>query len=227
MGEEGKRRVSFYIDGFNFYYGIKRSAAAEKKWGNAYWINIVKLCRGFIGPDETIEKVIYFTATPLSKGKCVRQSAFLNANKALNPAVFEVVRGKYLEKNLECPYCSGHISRPEEKKTDVNISVRMIRDCIHAETDSVVLVSADTDLLPPLELIKADFPNVKIKVMFPPSNHSYDVAMTLQRWKSKVVLMKNSYKRFENAMMPDDVTAGGKTYSIPPEWKAKQFRPDK
>lgn len=28
-------RTTFYIDGFNFYYGIKRSAKADGKWYNA------------------------------------------------------------------------------------------------------------------------------------------------------------------------------------------------
>ena len=41
--------------------------------------------------------------------------------------------------------------RPEEKKTDVNISVRMIKDCIQDKTDKLILVSADSDLIPPLE----------------------------------------------------------------------------
>ncbi|MBO4638235.1 MAG: hypothetical protein J5710_00590, partial [Treponema sp.] len=68
MENDSKKLVTFYIDGFNFYYGIKRSVSADKKWGNAYWIDIVKLCEGFIGPDEILEKVIYFTATPLSIG---------------------------------------------------------------------------------------------------------------------------------------------------------------
>lgn len=112
----------------------------------------------------------------------------------------------------------------KRKKTDVNISVRMIRDCIHKATDSVTLISADTDLLPPLELIKSDFPDIKLKVIFPPSNYSYDVANTMQNWKSKVVLMKNNYKRFENAVMPDSIPSDGKSYSIPPEWKAKQTK---
>ena len=36
--------------------------------------------------------------------------------------------------------------------------------------------------------------------------------------------LKNNYKRFENAVMPDNVpTEDGKIYSIPQEWKAKQF----
>ena len=78
------RRVTFYIDGFNFYYGIKRSMKADKKWGNVYWLNVVKLCSGFVAPDEILEKVVYFTAAPLSTGKSNRQGAFLNANKAIN-----------------------------------------------------------------------------------------------------------------------------------------------
>ena len=83
MAEKQKKRVTFYIDGFNFYYGIKRSSNSniDRKWGNAYWIDLVKLCEGFISPDEEIEKVIYFTASPLSTNKSARQSAFLNAYK--------------------------------------------------------------------------------------------------------------------------------------------------
>ena len=192
----------------------------NKKWGNAYWIDIVKLCEGFVAPDEKLEKVVYFTATPLSTDKSCRQSAFLNANKALNGDRFEVVRGKYLEKHIECPYCKGDISRPEEKKTDVNISVRMIKDCVHSATDVVTLISADTDLIPPLELIKSDFPQVKIRVCFPPSNYSHDIADTLFLWGIKPTLMKNAYNRFKNAIMPDTVADG--KYVIPVEWKAKQ-----
>ena len=192
----------------------------DTKWGNAYWIDIVKLCGGFIAPDEKLEKVVYFTATPLSTGKSSRQKAFLNANKAINGDIFEVVKGKYLEKHIECPYCKGDISRPEEKKTDVNISIRMISDCIQGNTDVIVLVSADTDLIPPLELIKNDFQQVKIRVCFPPSNYSHDIADTVHSWNIKPTLMKKKYKRFENAIMPDTIASG--KYTIPPEWKAKQ-----
>ena len=98
----------------------------------------------------------------------------------------------------------------------------MISDCIHNSTDSIVLVSADTDLIPPLELIKQDFSDRKIKVMFPPSNYSHDIADTIKSWKSKLILMQNNYKRFENAVMPDIVTDKVKTYKIPGEWKEKQ-----
>ena len=215
-------KVIFYIDGFNFYYGLKRSRKADKNWAACYWIDMVKLCESFLGPEQTLAKVIYFTASPLNPQKNSRQSAFLNANKLINGDRFEIVRGKYMDKQYECPYCKGNISRPEEKKTDVNISVRMIEDCVRGKTDVVSLVSADSDLIPPLEMIRRNFQSVKIKVYFPPSNSSLDIKDNLLHRHSKPVYMIKNLKRFQQAVMPDNVTNGILTYNIPPKWKAWQ-----
>jgi hypothetical protein len=57
----------------------------------------------------------------------------------------------------------------------VNISVRMIADCVLNATDTIVLVSADSDLVPPLEFIQKQYPEKRIKVYFPPSNFSCDL----------------------------------------------------
>ena len=88
------QRVTFYIDGFNFYYGLRRTKRNEPQWADYYWIDMVKLCQGFLGEGQEVEKVIYFTASPLNPEKSSRQSAFLNANKLINGDRFEVVRGK-------------------------------------------------------------------------------------------------------------------------------------
>ncbi len=187
------QRVTFYIDGFNFYYGLRRTKRNEPQWGDYYWIDMVKLCQGFLGEGQEVEKVIYFTASPLNPEKSSRQSAFLNANKLINGDRFEVVRGKYLDKQILCPNCHYAISRPEEKKTDVNISVRMIADCVLDATDTIVLVSADSDLVPPLEFIQKQYPEKRIKVYF---EH-----------------------RFRDAIMPDVVTDGTKRYEVPEKWR--------
>ena len=79
------QRVTFYIDGFNFYYGLRRTKRNEPQWADYYWINMVKLCQGFLGEGQEVEKVIYFTASPLNPEKSSRQSAFLNANKPSPP----------------------------------------------------------------------------------------------------------------------------------------------
>lgn len=180
---------------------------------------MVKLCESFLGPGQELKKVIYFTASPLSPLKNSRQSAFLNANKLINGDRFEIVRGKYLEKHLSCPYCKADILRPEEKKTDVNISIRMMDDCMMKLTDVVALVSADSDLVPPIELIQRRFPSVGIKVYFPPSNFSNDLKDNLIHHRSKPVLMSKNIRRFQMAILPDVVSLNGKTYTIPEKWK--------
>jgi len=220
MAETGKKRVTFYIDGFNFYFGLKRTKNNEPKWKRYYWIDVVKLFEGFLGDNQALEKVVYFTASPLSPQKNSRQSAFLNANKLINGEKFEIVRGKYLEKHIICPYCKADISRPEEKKTDVNISIRMMADCVLGKTDTVALVSADSDLVPPLEFIQTHYPQKHIKVYFPPSNYSYDLKDNMLHHRSKPVLLLRNQKRFEEAIMPDTVTDGVKSYSIPEKWKS-------
>lgn len=173
------QRVTFYIDGFNFYYGLRRTKRNEPQWGDYYWIDMVKLC--------------------------------------------EVVRGKYLDKQIQCPNCHYAISRPEEKKTDVNISVRMIADCVLDATDTVVLVSADSDLVPPLEFIQRYYPDKRIKVYFPPSNFSCDLKDNMLHHSSKPVLMQKNERRFRDAIMPDVVTDGIKRYNCPEKWEPANF----
>lgn len=216
------QRSIFYIDGFNFYFGIRRARKINKEWSKCYWIDVVKLCESFLGENQHLEKVVYFTASPLSPEKNSRQSAFLNANKLTNGDRFEIVRGKYLEKNFECPFCHSNITKPEEKKTDVNISVRMLVDCMENKTDSIALVSADSDLIPPLEHIQRLFPEKNIRVYFPPTNYSHDIKNLLQHRRSKPVLMKNNLPRFVKSIMPDNVVGEGKVYSIPRKWKDLQ-----
>ena len=95
-------KVAFYIDGFNFYFGIKRAFEGSEgaRWGCAYWIDMVKFCESFLSEGQELVKVVYFTASPLNPDKRSRQSAFLNANKLRNGDRFEIVRGKYLEKQI-------------------------------------------------------------------------------------------------------------------------------
>jgi len=37
------KRVTVYIDGFNFYYALKRTKKLDSDWGQFYWIDFVKL----------------------------------------------------------------------------------------------------------------------------------------------------------------------------------------
>ena len=70
-----KQRVIFYIDGFNFYFGLK-----DKKWKQFYWLNIVKFCSSFVKPHQELIEVNYFSAVQKDIGKQERQDLFFQAN---------------------------------------------------------------------------------------------------------------------------------------------------
>ncbi len=48
METHEKQRVIVYVDGFNFYYGLKSSA----RWKKYYWLDIVKLFESFMRPNQ-------------------------------------------------------------------------------------------------------------------------------------------------------------------------------
>ena len=212
-------RVTVYVDGFNFYYGLKRQKIVDNEWKKFYWIDFVKLFEHFLGANQILQKVVYFTATPLNVQKSSRQSALLNANKLLNSNRFEIIKGKYYDKHIICPYCQAAINKPEEKRTDVNISVQIIGDCALNKTDIIVLVSADSDLVPPLEFIKKHFSGKKIKIYFPPNGFSSDLNNFLKNNKGKIVKLEHNKIKFFNSIMPDVVSIDDKTYTIPDKWK--------
>lgn len=209
------------MDGFNFYYGLRTEKRVNAEWKKTYWIDLVSLFQQFLGESQILEKVIYFTASPLNKDKSSRQSAFLNANKLINGDRFEVVRGKYLDKKIICPNCKYTISRPEEKKTDVSLSIRMIADCVQNRTEILVLVSGDSDFIPPVEFIQENYQDKNIKVYFPPAIFSSNLSVNMKRHKSKIVFLKNNLPKFLNSRMDDIVTRDGRSYTIPDKWKVR------
>ena len=215
-------RVTVYIDGLNFDYGLKRMAAKNKDWTQFFWIDFVKLFEHFadsITPHLILKKVVYFTSKPLNIQKIIRQSLLIKANRLLNGNRFEVIYGQYHEKELLCPNCNFKYTIPEEKRTDVNISVQMVRDCTMNNTDFLFLVSADSDLIPPLKTIKKDYLDKTAMVFFPPSNFSYDINNFMKSNKGSVIMLERSKGKFIASVMPDVVTVNGKSSTIPPEWK--------
>ena len=212
-------RVNFYVDGFNFYYGLKRLKAADSDWQKFYWIDFVKLFGHFVGDNQVLQKVYYFTAPPLKVAKSNRQGLLLDANKAINGGRFEVVKGQFYEKQHLCPVCNTTYLKPEEKRTDVNISVRMMGDCSLNTVDTLVLVCADSDLVPPLQFIRENYPDKKIRVYFPPDNFSGALRDFMKAGKGSVVRLEKSKVKFNNSVMPDTVSKDGVSYTIPVQWK--------
>ena len=95
----------------------------------------------------------------------------------------------------------------------------MIGDCVMDKTDVLVLVSADSNLIPPIEFIQKNYKDKKIRVYFPPSNYSNDLKDNLIHHRSNPVLLKFNKPKFTNSIMSETMTVGKKSYVIPPQWK--------
>ncbi|MFZ2322804.1 MAG: NYN domain-containing protein [Ignavibacteriaceae bacterium] len=202
-----KQRVIFYIDGFNFYFGLR-----SKNWKKYYWIDLVSFCEQFIRPHQELIKVNYFSAIQKSKGKQDRQDLFLSANKT-NPK-FHLFLGKFLEKTIR--YNDQQIRTFEEKETDVHIAVQMIRDVVLDECDVTVLISADSDLIPPIDFINEIKPKHKIFVYFPPSRFSYD----LKQKATNYISLDNHELKFKDSLFPDEINlSNGYKLKKPDKWK--------
>ena len=213
------KRVIFYFDGFNFYNGLREMCDKQPQWRNYYWIDLVKLCNQFVFEGSELVAVKYFTAPPQNKLKQSKQSAFLSANKLINGGKFVTYTGHYINKDLQCnASCKGTFTVPEEKCTDVSLALNILMDCVEDVVDTVVLVTADSDQIPTIKMLKEKFPNKKLKAYFPPCRNSHDIRTKL----GQVVFLENHEEKFKNARMPGEVSDGTKKYTRPAEWKAKQ-----
>jgi len=206
---QNKQKIIFYIDGFNFYFGLM-----SKKWKRYYWLDLVKFCNQFLKPHQELVEVNYFSAVPSNnKGKQDRQDLFFTANK-LNPK-FNLHLGKFLKKDKTCLKCGAKHVSYEEKETDVHIATNMIRDVVIKKCGISILITADSDLIPPIDCIKEIDPLHKIIVYFPPNRFSYDL-----KNKSNNSLKLESHKeKFENSMLPENILLpNGYTFQRPIKW---------
>ena len=102
-----KKKVIVYIDGFNFYYGLK----ASPKWKRYYWLDVVGLFERFMKPNQELVAVKYFSARPNDPDANVNQWLFFQANKE-NPK-FNLILGSYLKKTFVCRNCGYEIRTHE------------------------------------------------------------------------------------------------------------------
>lgn len=203
-----KENVIFYIDGYNFYYGLK-----EKSWKRFYWLDLVSFCSKFLKPHQELVAVKYFSAPTKKSGKYRRQNAFFSANK-LNHK-FHLILGNYLLKDKHCFNCNHVFRIPEEKKTDVNIATEMIADCVYKNCQVTVLISGDSDLTPPINFIKKHDKTHKVIVLFPPARYSSHLkqiahlAFGLDKYKS----------RFKKSLLPEEIKLPTHTLQRPKKWR--------
>lgn len=170
-------RTIAYIDGFNLYFGCL------KRVPHCRWLDVEALVRLLCkenNPNANIVSIQYFTA-PIKAGLSPRgvepvkaQSDYLRALKAHSPTV-EIIEGKYFivpgsyhEDTKPIDFTQKHkVLKPEEKQTDVNIALHMLRDATDQVCEQQVLFSNDSDYTPILSIIKQRHPDIRLGVVPP------------------------------------------------------------
>ncbi len=163
-------KVIVYIDGYNLYYGIREAFHGKYKW-----LDLQALANSFLQEGMTLEAVKYFTASTKSNAKTrARQEIFLKALKS-HCDKLEIIDGRFLSKTRQCRACGDKYKYYEEKKTDVNIACQILNDAHLDNYDCCYIVSGDSDLVPPVEIVKQLFLDKKVIIASPPKRKSREL----------------------------------------------------
>jgi uncharacterized LabA/DUF88 family protein len=160
-------KVSVYIDGFNLYFGMM-----DGGFRKYLWLDLAAQSNAIITSSQSLVSTKYFTARiRANRSKRKRQNTYLQALDVIGGV--ETYLGRYQKKTKQCLTCQATWTEYEEKMSDVRLASELLKDTFNDTFDTAILISADADLIPPLEVIKQDFPKKSIVMWFPPKRDSY------------------------------------------------------
>jgi uncharacterized LabA/DUF88 family protein len=191
---------------FNLYHALDRtdSRSDPHAFRRYKWLNLWKFSSLFVGPRDSLERVLLFTAfVTWDPQKVARHMLLIRANE--NAGV-SVVYGEFKRKDKKCRLCHKLFQTFEEKQTDVNIALELFRLAYLGQYDRAVIISGDTDLIPAIKAVRSTFPQKQIGVMIPIGKSSEDILKQADfRFKMKESHLISS--RFENTLrFPDNST---------------------
>jgi len=200
-----KERICVYVDGFNLYYGM------TTEWKDIKWLNLFSLASSLLKENQQLVEVKYYTARitgDIEKQK--RQHTYL---EALQEVRVMIVPGKFLSTKVICPNCKDKRTKYSEKMTDVNMATDLIIDAHLDKFEKAILVSGDSDLVPPIKAINKHFKDKKVIVVFPPKRNN---ASLRQVAFDSFALGR---KKLKDHQLPPAITkADGYTLHKPEEW---------
>ena len=104
--------------------------------------------------------------------------------RALEASGVFAVMGHFKNKDRECHKCGAKWIAHEEKETDVSIGIAMLNDAYKGRYERAYLITRDSDLMPAIKMIRAEFPQKEIVAVAPPMmGHSNDLLTVCHRKK--------------------------------------------
>lgn len=183
-------RTRAYVDGYNLYYGCLKGT--QFKWLDPVLL-IENILRSILVKDDAgrpCKSVLlpcalkFFTAKILESAardtdSVACQAHYHNALRKTHAARLELIEGYYAQQPAKARLLDPTdpnkwprlcqevvIWSLEEKQSDVNLALHILRDVLLGEVDQVVVVTNDTDIAPALAMVRA-LTNVKVGVVTP------------------------------------------------------------
>lgn len=202
------RRVMVYVDGFNLYHAID-----ELRQDSLKWLCLRRLSESIIGPREELRAVKYFSAyANFIPEAAARHRAYVHALEAEG---VKAIMGQFKKKYLKCKICGARYETHEEKETDVNIAIHLVRDTMENSFDRALVISADTDLSTAVTMARQLSGTKAIDVVAPPGrmsrSRSLNPLFELTKGKIRAARLRDEY----------DI-GGGRKVEVPAKYRLPQ-----
>ncbi len=207
-------RTFVYIDAFNLYYGALRKSPFR-------WLDLQKLCQLML-PKNDVQAIKYFTALvsarPGDADQPLRQQLYIRALKTI-PNI-EIIYGHYLTHVVRMPKATPpgakqeyvQVIKTEEKGSDVNLATHLVHDAHLNRFDIAVVISNDSDLLAPIQLIRSQL-SKKVGVLNPQKNPSRAILPHVDFFKQ----IRSGGLR--DSQLPDTLNDPHGTITKPTRWR--------
>ena len=198
-------RAIAYIDGFNLYHAIDDLNKPHLKW-----LDLWALSASLAREGEFLAKVYYFSAYPTWKPESEKRHRMYV--RALTAQGVTCHLGHFKRKDKRCNKCGAAWTGHEEKETDVHMGARIVADAYEDSFDRAIIITADSDLLPAIKIVRAAFPAKELFVAAPPKRMTHARGLTPQ--------LEITQGRLAKCRLPESVTEpdGLTVFQCPPSY---------
>ncbi len=210
--------VIAFIDGFNLYHALDAEDAYGNKPYRVYkWLDYWSLCERHVAVGERLVAVYWFTAyvpwkSVSGQAKKARHRKLVAANKQSGVTV-EWRKFRPITRRCHAE-CRAEYRTYEEKRTDVKIALHMQKLAYENAYNKGIVISADTDLAPAIEMVVALNPRMEFVNVVPIGQSSAELSRLPGTRQVRM-----SIQDLVASRLPDSVRLkGGGRLDCPAEW---------
>lgn len=179
-------KTIIYVDGFNLYYRALKGTKHK-------WLNLSTLCKKALPNNCDITQINYYTARISSRvnpNSPKEQHAYIKALQTLSCLQIHLGRFQVTDKFMFLvqpvefkPECNINLNptpelvkvvKTEEKGSDVNLGVHLVRDAFTQAFEHAAIMTNDTDLVEPIRIVTQEA-NLPITLLTPVNKPATDL----------------------------------------------------